>query len=148
MTLEETKELLRYIAAIDGRRVTSDTPRAWHDILAPYSKPLVWKASRIAIKNLGGKYLEISAIVDVIRSEQRTSTIRTCEHGAPIGAACHDCTHPPGCVMCRPIPGVSDTPENRRATVHAFAAQAERRGRVMAARTPDPTPTEEDDPEW
>ena len=147
MTLEETKELLRYIAAIDGRRVTPDTIRAWHDILAPYSKPLVWKASRIAIKNLGGKYLEISAIVDVIRSEQRTSTIRTCEHGAPIGAACHDCTHPPGCLMCAPVRGVSDTPEARRATVHAFAAKADHRSRLLVARHV-PTPIEEEDPEW
>lgn len=129
MTLEETKELLRYIAAIDGRRITSDTTRAWHDLLKPYPKPLVWKSTRVAIKNAAGKYLEISAIVDVIRAEQRTSTIRTCEHGSPVGGFCHDCTHPPGCPMCIPIPGLSDTLDNARAAVRSMAATIERRNR-------------------
>ena len=127
MTADETKELLRYIAAIDGRKVTADTVRAWHDILKPFAAHLVWKSTRTAIKNAAGKYLEISHIVDVIRSEQRASGFRTCEHGSPIGAHCHDCTHPPDCAACMPIPGLSDTEENRRAAVRAMSRRIERR---------------------
>jgi hypothetical protein len=141
MSPEETRKLLRYIAAIDGRKVTNDGVTAWHQLLGGYTYADTKTATETAIKNASGKYLEVGMIFDVLRGQPSRAHSRWCDHGVPLGDYCHDCTHPPGCPTCRPVRGISDTPENRLATVRASASR-------MGAR-PDRLPTiHEGEPEW
>ena len=124
MTLEETGNLVRFVAAIDGRRVTRDTVQAWHQMLAGYTYLETKRAAESAVKNTSRDYITVAEIVAVIRGEyvRAGSTGKShCDHGVPLGTPCHDCTHDPEwCQQCMPIAGVSDTRENMRATVPAF----------------------------
>lgn len=124
MTLEETNNLVRFVAAIDGRKVTKDTVTAWHQMLAGYTYLETKRAAEVAVKNTSRDYITVAEIVAVIRSDyvRAGNTGRAqCEHGIPLGTPCHDCSHDPEwCQACMPQAGVSDTVDNMRATVAAF----------------------------
>jgi hypothetical protein len=103
MTLEETTNLLRYIAAIDGRRITKDTTTAWQHLFARHDYQPVFDATQTAIRNASGRYLEASMIFDVLRRQPTTQhPTRRCPHGQPLGNYCHDCVHTHDCYVCQP----------------------------------------------
>jgi hypothetical protein len=95
MTHEETRKLLRFIAAVDGRKVTRDTVHAWNQLLSAWTYAEAKAAAETAIKNSAGKYLEIGLIIAVLRGEPLTRPTSGCDHGVPRGQYCHDCTHDP-----------------------------------------------------
>ncbi len=129
MTPEETRILLSEIASVDNRKLTPESVRTWANLLAGFTLPECQQALRTFRRNRPDDWLVPGHIAQTInRDAQRTGHhSRQCVHGIPLGAWCHDCTHDDACTMCAPIPGVSDTPANRTATVQAFARQVQQR---------------------
>ena len=148
MTREEAKQLVRFLAALDGRKVTSDAVEAFHQMLGGYAYAEAKEAAQTAVRNTTRDYATVGEIISVLNGKQVRAGHRSrpeCEHGLPLGVPCHDCTHPPDCPACRPVRGISDTPENRRATVRAFASRmGARPNRLPTIHQPNP----EGEPEW
>lgn len=130
MTREETRQLVRFVAALDGRKVTNDTVEAFHQMLAGYTYADAKAAAKTAIRNTSRDYCTIAEILQVANGQTPSDgapRIPECVHGMPRNVACHDCNHDPGCAMCEPIPGLSDTPENRRSAVADLAQKLTRK---------------------
>lgn len=146
MTFEESKQLVRFLAGLDGRRVTQEAAHAFHQMLGNYTYADAKAAAQTAVRNTTRAQCTVGEILSVLNGQAGAGIPRSryCTHGVPLGAPCHDCTHPADCPMCMPIPGLSDTPANRRATVASFAAQVARRTRIISDRHDEPEP----DPSW
>lgn len=125
MTPDETRRLLGEIAVIDNRRMTPETARTWHDLLGGFDYTACHAAVKKIRLNTPDLWITPGHVAQVIRNEMRDAgrdANPTCGHRIPLGEPCHDCTHDPEwCQACMPIAGVSDTRDNMRATVAAFA---------------------------
>lgn len=120
MSPEETRRLLGEIATVDNRKLTPDIVRIWHDMLHGFDYDTMQAALRTIRLNEPDTWIDPGHLAQIARRQATTTGNRRvphCDHGVPVGGYCHDCTHPADCPMCMPIAGLSDTPENRRATV-------------------------------
>jgi hypothetical protein len=90
MNLEESKKLLRYLAGIDGRKVTNDATHAVHTLLKPFNYADVFDAvERVVERHPGDQWISLPKVRALLESARPTNR-PTCEHGIPTGQ-CHDC---------------------------------------------------------
>ena len=122
MTKDETRKLLGYIATFDNRKTSGDQLTSWADIMRPYHYDEARDAVTLYFRNNADKWLMPGHLVQIVRAgTPHASTQQRCVHGQPQPGPCHDCHHDFDCADCSPIVGISDTRENMRATVKAFA---------------------------
>jgi len=121
MTLEDSKKLLRYLAGIDGRKVTNDAAHAIQKLLAQFDYVDVLEAvERVVERHPDDQWISLPKVRNLLESA-RAMPHAECEHGVPESTPCHDCTHDPDtCDMCRPVAGISDTRDNMRSTAAEF----------------------------
>lgn len=100
MTPDETRILLGEIAAIDNRKMTTDTAQTWHQLLAGFSLNQCRDALATFRRNRPDDWLVPGHIAQIINRNIGTATAPRCTHGVPIGAGCHDCAHPDTCPLC------------------------------------------------
>lgn len=94
MNLEESKKLLRYLAGIDGRKVTNDAAHATHKLFRDYDLVDAMEAAERTIeRNPEDPYVSLQKIRSLLDSA-RPAARPECRHGVPHGSACYDCTHP------------------------------------------------------
>lgn len=128
MSPEEIRQLLGEVAAIDNRRLSPETVNIWHSLLHGFTLPECRDALATHRRNAPDVWLMPGHLVAIIRRKTAfANRTPTCPHGVRVGDWCHDCAHPTGCPACTPIPGLSDTPENRRAAVASMSAEIRRR---------------------
>ena len=124
MTPDETRKLLGEIAVIDNRKMTPETAKTWHDLLAGFDYAACNAAVRTIRLNTPDLWITPGHVAQVVRGKLRDSGYTAsprCEHGITRGDYCHDCTHDPDtCDMCRPVAGISDTRDNMRSTAAEF----------------------------
>ena len=104
MTPDETRQLLGEIAALDNRKLTVETARQWHELLANYTLPQCREAVATFRKRRPDDWLLPGHIAQIVNrtGSQSFGNIPRCQHGVDIGAWCHDCTHADDCGMCQP----------------------------------------------
>lgn len=104
MTLDETAKLVRFLAALDGRKVTNDVIHAHHQMLAQHTYLDAKRAAETAARNTRRDHTTIAEILAVLNGQAARAgqpTYRTCAHGVTKPAYCHDCTHTPNaCELC------------------------------------------------
>ena len=90
MNLEESKKLLRYLAGIDGRKVTNDAAHAVHKLLQPFDYADALDATEIVVeRHPGDQWISLPKVRALLESK-RPANRPVCEHGVPLGQ-CHDC---------------------------------------------------------
>jgi len=90
MNLEESKKLLRYLAGIDGRKVTNDAAHAVHTLLQPFNYADAFDAvERVVERHPDDQWISLPKVRALLESA-RPINRPTCEHGIPAGQ-CHDC---------------------------------------------------------
>ena len=103
MTLDEAHKLVRFLAALDGRKVHSDSAHAFHQMLGQYDYVDAKRATETAAKNTPRDYCTIAEIVSVLHGQAHRAGLTTtnhCNHGVPKPGYCHDCTHKLPCDLC------------------------------------------------
>jgi hypothetical protein len=63
MQLTETKEIIRQVALVDNRKVSTDTIEAWHNIIGRIPFDIAQEALKLAQQDASIKYLEPRHIV-------------------------------------------------------------------------------------
>lgn len=108
MNINETKQLLDTIAAIDNRKVTVETVQAWHGVVGAIPFDIALEALKLAQQDSSIKYLEPRNIVSWAKEAafrldrnkapkevlpERGDPMPTCrDHSKPI-LTCDPCCH-------------------------------------------------------
>lgn len=90
MNTEESKKLLRYLAGIDGRKVTNDAVHAAHRLLQAFNYDDVMDAvERVVERHPGDQWISLPKVRALLESA-RPLNRPMCQHAIPVGQ-CHDC---------------------------------------------------------
>lgn len=111
MKLEETKELLDWLSAVDNRRVTAEKVKAWNEVIGYLSFEDAKQAAIQAKREV--EYVEPHNIVSFVRElDRKTGTNRNKEHTQALIAEddrrarertpMPKCIHGKGLLLCDP----------------------------------------------
>lgn len=108
MQPQETKQILDFIAAADGRNVTEQTYGAWHLLLSHLNFELTRQATMMALqdtairwvepKHILGKVAKVISDIEADERRQRALNIQSEEKGSPMPT----CKHGHGLLKCEP----------------------------------------------
>ena len=104
----ETKQVLDFIAAADGRNVTEQTYGAWHFVIGHLSFEQARQAALMALQDDAIRWTEpkhilakVARLVDLAKADERRERALTASE-EPKGEAMPVCEHGKGLLYCDP----------------------------------------------
>lgn len=111
MTPEETRILLGEVAIIDSRKMSTETANVWQQLLHGFTLAECREALATFRRNRPDDWVNPGHLVQIMNRAPSWDQVRKCGHAIPLGAYCHDCSHPSNCVMCLTPAPVEEDPD-------------------------------------